>query len=385
MDGQRSRDGNTRVTVESGEWDNRYHELYVSAATTTHNALTDTFRLVIQGADIQAGGHYDAWMLGQDDAQFQGGDDTDTLSIPADAQNVISVGDYATKISWSDAGDRMHSVCEGYPCKGGRLSVGDIAASSSHGPTADGRQKPDLAAPGTVITSTLSHDAPVCRSATQDNCVDPTFITPDGRNLTYSGTSMSAPHVAGTVALMLQVNPTLDQNSVAQILRSTARHDQFTGSAAWSPDFGAGKLDALAAVERVLGASVTPPTTTPEVTPTAPVPITFTLQRLRVEGSAGKPVKQIKAGKPVNLAVYIRFSSLPDDTPISVEWTITQGAGVVGYDSQQRVLGHADTGTSRWVWRFSPRRSGKYTVAARVTAGGSAKESKLTLKVLPKG
>ena len=58
-----------------------------------------------------------------------------------------------------------------------------------------------------------------------------------------TGTSMSSPHVAGTVALMLQANPTLDVSHVIDMLRTTARHDDFTGQG-WSPTFGPGKIDA---------------------------------------------------------------------------------------------------------------------------------------------
>ncbi len=63
--------------------------------------------------------------------------------------------------------------------------------------------------------------------------------------LTLSGTSMAAPVVAGTVALMLQANPALTPDSVKTILQRTAenngRYDQFTQ--------GAGFLNARAAVE----------------------------------------------------------------------------------------------------------------------------------------
>jgi hypothetical protein len=86
-------------------------------------------------------------------------------------------------------------------------------------------------------------------------------------------------------------------------------------------------------------------------------------------------------GRQVYLAVYTHFSSLPDNTRVLVEWKVRQGAGVVGYDSQQRVLGHADTGTLRSVWRFSPRHAGTYTVAARVTVGSSAMGRTIALNV----
>jgi len=263
--------------------------------------------------------------------------------------------------------------------------VGDIALSSSRGPTADGRQKPDLSAPGTMITSTLSHDAPVCSSELQTNCIDPTLVTPDGRNFTETGTSMSAPHVTGTVALMLQVNPVLDQRAVTAILRSTARHDQFTGSAAWSPAFGAGKLDALAAVQNVLGSPLTPPID-PVVSPTASVPVpaspvAFRLVGVRAETSNGGPIQRTSVGRPVNLAIYAHFSRLPDNARLLVEWKVTQGSAVVGYNTLRRVLNHTETGTSRWVWRFVPRRAGKYVFVAHVTTEGISKAGSVVLTV----
>lgn len=71
----------------------------------------------------------------------------------------------------------------------------------------------------------------------------------------FTGTSASAPMVAGTVALMLQVNPSLTWRDVQLILASTARRNS-PDSADWSnnfglwhhPDFGFGTVDAAAAV-----------------------------------------------------------------------------------------------------------------------------------------
>ncbi|MGW6521035.1 S8 family serine peptidase [Streptomyces sp. NPDC054962] len=64
------------------------------------------------------------------------------------------------------------------------------------------------------------------------------------------GTSMAAPHLTGVCALMLQSSPTLTQDNLVLLLTSSARLDPFTGGAP-SDDWGAGKVDAAAAVDSV--------------------------------------------------------------------------------------------------------------------------------------
>ncbi|MTJ10534.1 S8 family peptidase [Anabaena sp. UHCC 0204] len=58
--------------------------------------------------------------------------------------------------------------------------------------------------------------------------VDVYSTTPNNQYATYTGTSMAAPHIAGTVALMLSANPNLTENQIRQIITSTAANSTNT-------------------------------------------------------------------------------------------------------------------------------------------------------------
>jgi serine protease AprX len=119
-----------------------------------------------------------------------------------------------------------------------------IARFSSRGPTAiDYLAKPDLVAPGVGIES-LS--APGSRLY---NDLSPYLLAgtvpTELPYLSLTGTSMAAPVVTGTVALMLQANPSLTPNAVKAILQYTAQNSPVYNSLTE----GSGLLNARGAVQ----------------------------------------------------------------------------------------------------------------------------------------
>lgn len=63
---------------------------------------------------------------------------------------------------------------------------------------------------------------------------------------------MASPFVSGVVALMLQANPNLTFADVREILIQTARKDDYYNNSTNQVQWGAGKIDALAAVKMAI-------------------------------------------------------------------------------------------------------------------------------------
>jgi serine protease AprX len=97
-----------------------------------------------------------------------------------------------------------------------------VAAFSSRGPTwLDFSAKPDLVAPGVGIES-LSDPHSTLYWELQNYLLDGARPMPYRPYLSLTGTSMAAPIVSATVALMLEANPSLTPNAVKAILQYTA-------------------------------------------------------------------------------------------------------------------------------------------------------------------
>jgi minor extracellular serine protease Vpr len=177
-------------------------------------------------------GTFDAWIISggifsaYSSNWVKPGDDQKTIGMPSTAKKVICVGSYITKNSWIDInGSTQYQDCN---------PIGMISNFSSIGPSRDGRQKPDIVAPGEVIVAAYSS------SLTQ---TPPSYILQGGRYQKMQGTSMASPHVTGVVALMLEKNSNLDYNQTITILKNTARKDNFTGTTPGNT-YGFGKIDA---------------------------------------------------------------------------------------------------------------------------------------------
>ena len=171
---------------------------------------------------------------------IEGYSDGDTSASPAEiggtGSSIVTVGAYVTRSTFDTENSGTMTLEE---------TVGDIASFSCCGPTADGRMKPDVAAPGCAIVSSASSNYSSISSLPIAG-----YFEWNDKNYYYAymqGTSMSSPFVAGVLATWLEANPQLAPADVRGILSSTASADEFTGAAPGNT-WGYGKIDAWAGI-----------------------------------------------------------------------------------------------------------------------------------------
>ncbi len=203
-----------------------------------------------------------------------------------------------------------------------------IAGFSSRGPvTVDGsnRMKPDISAPGSNI-----------RSSTRDGSYQ------GG----WDGTSMAGPHVAGLVGLLISAVPAVagDVPRLEDLIRQSAFHPSFGGECGVGSGifpnntFGAGRIDALAAVNLLLSQPDFQATVTPASQAVcAPASALFDVAVGQLGGFV-EPVTLAATGNPVGSTVG--FSTNPVTPPGSSTMTVTT-AGVATGSSTVTVTGTA--------------------------------------------
>ena len=180
---------------------------------------------------------------------LDGNNDYSVGEVGGTGTHMISVGAYTSKAVFTNSqGATQPTIFPG--------TIGDIGSFSSLGPTADGRIKPDITAPGNVIVSALNGFDPDYQQGGE--FFDFLGTTVGSNNWPYggmSGTSMAAPMVTGIIALLLDINPNLSFSDIKTLIQSTAITDNYTGSAP-NNTWGAGKIDALGAASQTTPTSV---------------------------------------------------------------------------------------------------------------------------------
>lgn len=156
------------------------------------------------------------------------------------------------------------------------------------------------------------------------------------------GTSMAAPHVSGTAALLLQQRPDLTHEEVRQILRGSAAQGSQPG---WQINTGYGRLDASAALDSDLRGSVRL---------LSPRPLTFIEDRIEIRGIA-------QADQLVSYVLEVGGSELPSS------WTsLLDGEGSVQ--------------DLRFSWDVSEVPDGDYTLRLRAQdSAGRTYEDRVTV------
>lgn len=199
------------------------------------------------GSEIHIWNNYYGDLVSLDKNGYTAGDNSCTVGeIGGVGKSVISVGSYNSRMNYSDVSGYNYTMNE--EISGPQY---DISLFSSHGPTADGRVKPDVVAPGACVVSATSQ----YYSSFSASSAAAVTTTSSGSKYYYeanAGTSMASPFVAGTVALWLQADPTLTPDKVREIISETAQQDSYYTDADGGNTWGAGKIDAYAGLLKAL-------------------------------------------------------------------------------------------------------------------------------------
>ncbi|MBK7147891.1 MAG: S8 family peptidase [Bacteroidetes bacterium] len=228
------------ATLDEG----RYHvEFLITPASSSY-----VFRLQTSGS-----GRFDLWsssaLIGSADMRSYGnliGDSTsyrypDSLKTIVSSwqcsDKVITVGNYSNQAGYIDRDSNYVDLTQAPYNE----TVGKRFATSSFGPTRDGRLKPDVMATGSTTIATGEAGFISLATAPQNRVK----VSITKKHIRNGGTSMASPIVAGVAALYLEKRPTADYNEIKQLLLWTALRDSFT-TAISNPEYGNGKVNAFA-------------------------------------------------------------------------------------------------------------------------------------------
>jgi subtilisin family serine protease len=203
-----------------------YIGLYLSpffSETAVIGVPAGTWLVRLHGREIR-NGRFHAWIERDDPQRLGRVGEREAWAFPSFFTQTSLVDD--TTVSSLGCANRVITVAN-FDDVRSRMNI-----SSSQGPTRDGRQKPDVAAPGTGIVAAKG------------------FADSADEWLSLTGTSMASPFVAGVVGLMLAMDPRLTAAQIEAVLRRTAK--PLPGASfEWATDAGFGVIDPEACLAEV--------------------------------------------------------------------------------------------------------------------------------------
>jgi serine protease AprX len=351
------------------------HVTSIAAGDGVGGSSAATFRGVAPGASLYAAKVLDSsgsgandvvaagvqWCAGQAGVgvismslgDTAGGDGTDAVSLAVNA--AVASGDVVV-VAAGNSGD-LPGTINAPGTATGAITVGAVsdysspagtdrhddgiwlAPWSSRGPTTDGRTKPDIAAPGVTVRA--------AQAGTVSGYV------------TYSGTSMATPYVAGAALLARQVASAASPAQIRAALTSTAAD---VGAAGTDNEYGAGLVDVRSLVSTLAGDSPVLTTAFPQQT--------HTVVTVPTNGAVDVPVTVPTSGVgiPVAATLTINGSAVCYFGCLYVEWSpdidvdLRDPSGTVVASSDCALSGLTCVTGRQETIGYTPTAAGTYTL-----------------------
>jgi subtilisin family serine protease len=239
------------------------------------------------------------------------------FTLPAIPSVMVTQADGRALVSWASSNPGATASIEA-PLA--RLTSGwpdVVAASSSRGPASGLGIKPDIAAPGTSILSSVVNDTTGA-------------VNPAGLFDQVSGTSMATPHITGLAAVAKALHPDWTPAQVKSALMNTASTDMWMDIDRTIPALakhrGAGRVNAARLVNPLL--TFNPPSVSfGLVSPGETEQVTITATDMRSSGGAtgySLNVRQVVGNAAVTVTPTPTFTTTPDG---SATFTVSLAAG----------------------------------------------------------
>lgn len=237
------------VEIGSGTFNNKpYFKINIDHTKQDENFKMISISITANSSSIDMWSENEGFTDVGSSSFISGNNQSSLDDFPATCKSTITVGAYTS-----------NNIMNWYPGIPLQIapSAGPIANFSSIGPTSDSRMKPEIIAPGQVVTVPVNgfdlnkdHAPPlgnILVDVLQDNGVERSYVA-------KAGTSISSPFVAGTIALLLQTDPTLNYNQAIELLKNSAIQDEHTGVILnkGNQTWGWGKLNTHQAVLNLL-------------------------------------------------------------------------------------------------------------------------------------